>query len=293
MSAYKRLNKQDAYITSYTAKKSWRVSGSMLQGMGIEQYQATGSMLSSLQQLYYPTKTEGVINSHSYDYHLQTTLDFPETRVLVTGSIVFSIPRELIGSHMDKGYGMDLNISTSPYVNLGYWEQEYVREITYLPSLSLKDDGEGNLYLPGSNPRKYLGDIIYTHGVVVLTDSEYIDFLNRESINYLEWKSNHDIYTHTYHCRVKESEYNSTYNPTSLNRVESVTYDNDGNIYKETDILTDGTLKSSLTGSEFQPYITTIGLYNDTNELIAVGKLAQPVPKSPDTEMVITVKIDI
>ena len=48
MSAYKRLNKQDAYITSYTAKKSWRVSGSMLQGMGIEQYQATGSMLSSL-----------------------------------------------------------------------------------------------------------------------------------------------------------------------------------------------------------------------------------------------------
>lgn len=293
MSAYKRLNKQDAYITSYTAKKSWRVSGSMLAEMGIEQYQATGSLLSSLQQLYYPSKTAGIIDSHSYDYYLQTTLDFPEARVLTTGSLIFSIPRELVGSHLDKGYGMELNIRTSPYVKVDYWQQDYVKEVTYLPSLSLRDDGEGNLYLPGSTPRRYLGDIIYTHGIVVLTDREYIDFLNREAINYLEWKSNHDIFTHTYNCRVRESDFNSTYNPTSLNNVNRVTYDNEGNVYSEGSNFTDGTVKNSLTGSEFQPYITTVGLYNDTNELIAVGKLAQPVPKSRDTEMVLTVKIDI
>jgi len=46
------------------------------------------------------------------------------------------------------------------------------------------------------------------------------------------------------------------------------------------------------TGSYFQPYVTTIGLYNDANELVAVGKLAQPVPKSRYTDMTFVVKFD-
>jgi hypothetical protein len=47
------------------------------------------------------------------------------------------------------------------------------------------------------------------------------------------------------------------------------------------------------TASFFQPYITTVGLYNDSNELIAVGKLAQPVPKSKYMDMNFVVKLDI
>ena len=39
-------------------------------------------------------------------------------------------------------------------------------------------------------------------------------------------------------------------------------------------------------------YITTIGLYNDQRELIAVGKLSKPVLKSPTTELSITVKLE-
>jgi hypothetical protein len=47
------------------------------------------------------------------------------------------------------------------------------------------------------------------------------------------------------------------------------------------------------TGSYFQPYITTVGLYNDSNELIAVAKLGQPIPKSRYTDMTFVIALDI
>ena len=39
-------------------------------------------------------------------------------------------------------------------------------------------------------------------------------------------------------------------------------------------------------------YPTSVGLYNDANELIAVAKLSQPVAKSFDRELLIRTKID-
>ena len=39
-------------------------------------------------------------------------------------------------------------------------------------------------------------------------------------------------------------------------------------------------------------YITTVGLYNENNELVAVAKLSVPILKSFDTETLIKVKLD-
>ena len=39
-------------------------------------------------------------------------------------------------------------------------------------------------------------------------------------------------------------------------------------------------------------FITTVGLLNDTNEIIAVAKTSQPIPKSYDKEVLIKVKLD-
>jgi hypothetical protein len=41
-----------------------------------------------------------------------------------------------------------------------------------------------------------------------------------------------------------------------------------------------------------QTYITTAGLYNDTNELLAVAKLSRPLPKDFTSEALIRVKLD-
>jgi hypothetical protein len=41
-----------------------------------------------------------------------------------------------------------------------------------------------------------------------------------------------------------------------------------------------------------QTYITTVGLYNDVNELLAVAKLSRPLPKDFTKEMLVRVKLD-
>ena len=48
------------------------------------------------------------------------------------------------------------------------------------------------------------------------------------------------------------------------------------------------------TGSEFQPYITTIGLYSGTNfvEPVAIARLPKPIMKSGKTTTIIKIRLD-
>jgi len=55
----------------------------------------------------------------------------------------------------------------------------------------------------------------------------------------------------------------------------------------------DQTYKSFATGSAFAPYITTVGLYDNAGQLLAIGKLAQPVRKRSDVDMNFLIRIDL
>jgi len=46
-----------------------------------------------------------------------------------------------------------------------------------------------------------------------------------------------------------------------------------------------------ITGSA-KPYITTIGLFNDVGQMLAVGKLAEPLENRDDIDMNIIVRWD-
>jgi len=322
MSTYKKLNKQDAFITTYTAHKSWVVSGSQFGAYGIQVIpSANGIYLNSLQQLYYPTKVSGSAPSHSFDYYYQSTLYNSQSRELTTGSFVISIPRNLTGTHINPGIGMSFYIEDVQqiiYVSQSYWADNYTDDpiiFNNIDVVGLIDDGEGNLYASGSNPRNYLGDIIYPHGMVVITDPDYASLLAQAWAGYnpfdeelevkpprntatrnnlvLRWESSQPIFTHNYHCKVRDFEFNYTYNPTATSSSLGPIYDNDSNLYSTSGSINKGDLSSNITGSEFTPYFTTVGLYNDANELIAVAKTTRPVPKSANTEMTIIVKIDI
>jgi hypothetical protein len=48
-----------------------------------------------------------------------------------------------------------------------------------------------------------------------------------------------------------------------------------------------------VSGSDFAPYITTIGLYDDAGQLVAIGKLAQPIKKRNDVDMNFLIRIDL
>ena len=51
-------------------------------------------------------------------------------------------------------------------------------------------------------------------------------------------------------------------------------------------------VKNFATASYFEPYVTTIGLYNEQNDLLAVAKFAQPIPISQNTDMTFVVRYD-
>ena len=49
----------------------------------------------------------------------------------------------------------------------------------------------------------------------------------------------------------------------------------------------------SITGAGAGPFITTVGLYNNSNDLMAVAKLARPLKKPTDLPITFKVQIDI
>ena len=75
-----------------------------------------------------------------------------------------------------------------------------------------------------------------------------------------------------YFTRIKNSEFKFTTNPSFI--------DNSGN------------LRYSSMENNPKVYITTIGLYNDSDDLVAVAKLSQPIAKDFTKEALIRVKLD-
>ena len=52
------------------------------------------------------------------------------------------------------------------------------------------------------------------------------------------------------------------------------------------------TMKDFATSSHFSPYISTIGLYNNQLDLLAIAKLGQPLKKPTDTDLTFIVRMD-
>ena len=75
-----------------------------------------------------------------------------------------------------------------------------------------------------------------------------------------------------YFARAKNNQFNYTTNPSFV--------DNNGNVNIDSFIDNPTT------------YITTVGLYNNNNDLVAVAKLSQPVTKDFTKEALIRVKLD-
>lgn len=82
------------------------------------------------------------------------------------------------------------------------------------------------------------------------------------------------IYENTVRCRINENDFNYTLNPSAI---KSGSF---------------GEYVDAVTGSEFRPYATTVGLYNDADELILVGKLSTPYPIPSNTDVTFVIRWD-
>ena len=158
------------------------------------------------------------------------------------------------------------------------------------------DDGYSNLIDSGSN---VAGNIFYDKGLVILTRDVVSGSILAQYT--LDFRSTKTIYENEILLSVLESEFNVSQNPTAVD------YDADGtfgkikshNIQSEVNPLifsgfAEYDYSSSLdtTGSYLAPYITTIALYDDDLNMVAVAKLPQPIKSMPDYPLNFIVRFD-
>ena len=258
----------------------------------------------------------------SHDVSFQTTLTLSQSRKDTTEVGIISIPKDVYGTKivpgtfvaepifenndrfMSNSYAIDPDSGQNQYVeDIEYWynsspidtgsylvdESDYVIETgsagEYMTASfdfqrpEVVDDGQGRLILSGAGtafslPERFVGDIIYNQGNAIITDPVVARYYSTYGRLNCQWKSNLPIYTYNVHCTVKESELNHTFNPSALTG-------------------SDNMVRSNITASNFRPYITSIGLYNEANELLAVAKTNKPIPKSENVDMTFVVKIDV
>tara|TARA_E500000318_G_C3528890_1_gene199616 strand:- start:37 stop:921 length:885 start_codon:yes stop_codon:yes gene_type:complete len=164
----------------------------------------------------------------------------------------------------------------------------------------IKDDGRGNLYSTNayhsqsagsvSSSDNYVGNIFYDKGLAVITEtgswSGSVDYSDLATNFNLKFDSYHTITTQEYNVNLLPQDYNLTMNYTIRNVLTS-----------SSNSLTLGTstLASPFTGSDFQPYITQIKLYQDGDYDTPVieATLPRPVKKSDKINTRFKIKLDI
>ena len=88
-----------------------------------------------------------------------------------------------------------------------------------------------------------------------------------------EARRTENVSTSHYFVRATNREFNYSNNPTFVTG-------------------SDGSFSESTFETDPKTFITTVGLYNDANELLSVAKTSQPIVKSFDKEVLIKVKLD-
>jgi hypothetical protein len=122
------------------------------------------------------------------------------------------------------------------------------------------------------------------------------------NISNISFKNKYTIYENNIKCAIKDYEYNTSQNPTLRSGSTQFIYLDNNEWIENTTLPLNYSgsyytnpsyeLKSFVTSSDFNPYLTTIGLYNDSNQLLAIAKLAQPLPLSNKTDTTILIKLD-
>ncbi len=123
----------------------------------------------------------------------------------------------------------------------------------------------------------FSGQITASIGWTTSAGTDYVNhqrfFASVKDGQYFKARSEEDVTSTHYFCRVHSSEYNYSNNPTWANQTTGVPVNDE---FK----------------TDPKAYITTVGLYNDAKELLAVAKLSKPLLKSFSREAVVKVKLD-
>jgi hypothetical protein len=144
-----------------------------------------------------------------------------------------------------------------------------------------------------------VGVVDYDTAMLVITSSSVREVaVSITSLKYNTRVNNTNI---SVFCKCDPDELNFSLNHTifatsSLSSVETAQGYN--NIYMSLPLTatTSGSMIDSRftsSGVDFQPYITSVGLYNDDNECLAIAKLTRPIKKPTDLPITFKISVDI
>ena len=159
-------------------------------------------------------------------------------------------------------------------------------------------------YIDGSSPYRGLGMFYPQNGIILLSNKAVVDLVGANvdittsyvkssntigffnSINgagannnaVMRTRKSEYVPSSHYFIRIKNQDYNFSNNPTFV-------YQQTDNNHNRGDII-DSLVSYPAT------YVTTVGLYNDMNELIAVAKLSSPTRKDFESELLLRIRLD-
>jgi len=173
-----------------------------------------------------------------------------------------------------------------------------------------------------------VGNVFYEHGIITITDTgsyRQVGLGTGGDGWSVQFQATKTSYEYQYLCNVNEYQFNGTTNPSvvvgrsgSITIPENARYSYNGKFgddssnprefaqYENTiDVVLPPASRSYAlsydagteyqnftTHSEFGTYITNIGLYNDTNELMAIAKLSNPIKNDKDLPLSFLVRFD-
>lgn len=107
--------------------------------------------------------------------------------------------------------------------------------------------------------------------------------LSSGSSHYFEGRTLETIHSTIYFARIGNGEFNYS------NNISYYTASINDSYRIKDNLRLSGTANDT---NRNVTYVTTVGLYNDDNELLAVAKLSKPVIKTSNSEMIIKIKLD-
>lgn len=209
-------------------------------------------------------------------------------QIWINGILTSEITGSIIGntSNENKFYIGGNGINNESFT--GYLDEIRVynrgltpEQITYL--------GNNSFELGYAYQTSRIGNVFYKHGMIVVSDPRpkywnaflgqtgNFDFYGTQYGFTGSFRSTTTFYEHEVICKIRKNEFNFTQNwSIRKDKNESSQFADD-----------------YVTSSFFNPYFTTIGLYNESYELVAIGKLSSPLEKRDDVDMNIIVRWDI
>jgi len=290
MSYLKTLTTSDIIVTPFTVNKQYSYTGTppgystssvfVVDGSN-STYPLNGGLVgtgsealvyNSIKQLYYSNYLSGSNGQISEAATASFNPDGTITGPFYTTNYLNNIQSIDDLRSFPIGNNDEISVLSIPSTKFG----EYIMPSSYSDN-TMSDDGQGNL-LSGSIK---VGNIIYKAGLVIYTES---GSGGTNTFTNPQWKSSLTIFETQYKCTIRANEFNYSLNPSLIS---TPLRGQDGIL-----LLGSSQYSNFVTGSNFSPYVTTVGLYNEAQDLIAVGKLSQPLPTSQTTDTTILINLD-